>query len=175
MAKLNLQKREIRIIALAAVLIVVLVGYRLMQGPWKAYSNSISEVTAAELALKNAQLTRALREEALRGKGELQQKAKARGPGWNLYQYLTGAVKQAELENRADIQSKDSPSKEAPYNIVQVTIKGASLEELVNLLHAIHNGDKLIILDSMNYLKPDRESKGLECLMTFISPKVGIA
>jgi len=175
MAKLNLQKREIRIIAFAAILIVVLVGYRVAQGPWKAYTDSIVEVKSAEMAFKNAQGIRDAMLESRRGMGELQKRAKARGPGWNLYQYLTGAVKQAQLENRSDIQSKDSPSKEAPYSVVQITIKGASLEELVNLLHAIHNGDKLIILDSMNYLKPDGEGKGLQCLMQFKSPKVGAA
>lgn len=167
----KLQKREINTIVIGALAITFMLGYTFGQKPYRIYKQSISDVAQAETALQMAQLTRDAVLEARRGQEELQARAKARPAGYDLYQFIAGAVKQAELEDRSDIQSQANPARDAQYSSVRLTIKGAKLEELVNLLYNIHSGDPLIILENVTKMQPEREGKGIECQMTFISPK----
>jgi hypothetical protein len=56
--------------------------------------------------------------------------------------------------------------------VVSVSMTGVGLQELIDFLHAAYSADRPIAVQQLEYLRPARDAKGLDCSMTLMSPRV---
>ena len=168
MARTNLEPRERILIVVGAVVTVIVLGSFIVRGPLHKYKAIHSQVRVARDRLRRAE---AARQEILSRRADqeaLRALMQARGAGYSLWTVVTRAIQIKGLTNRAKI---DSANREASIgNGVKLMLEGVSMEELVGVLYEVQGKDPLVILHKLDYLRPARDGKGLECSLVFISP-----
>ena len=53
--------------------------------------------------------------------------------------------------------------------MVQLRLQGVAFEQLVDFLHQIYSGDRLIALYKLDFLRPSPTEKGLDCDITLVT------
>jgi metal-sulfur cluster biosynthetic enzyme len=56
-------------------------------------------------------------------------------------------------------------------SMVELKLNGVSLADLVNLLHKVYDSKNLIMLHELKFIRTAQGEKGLDCSMTFTTPK----
>jgi hypothetical protein len=148
-----------------------MVAHQIAQGPWKAYQKSTADVQSAEQLLFQARLWHGAILEARSGEEALWRKARERGPGFDLFSFLHGLVRDMDLENRYNIQSLRRTGMSSQLAGVDMTLEGISLEELVDFLHAVDSSNNLVVLSNLRKLGTSADGVGLDCGMSFLPPK----
>ncbi len=165
----NLEKREQTVLALGGVVILVAVGYWGSRGPWEKYQAAKAHVVQARERLARA---KALEEEVrqTRQSREIIEKLiQGRGPAYNLWTVVSRAVQTTQLTDRAEVSSR--PEELTDASAVGLTLNRVTLEEVVNVLHAIHSSDSLVVFHRLSHLRPAMDGKGLECELILITPR----
>lgn len=169
----KLQQREKVFLAGGGIALVFIAVFLFGQGPMEKYRRSATMLGAAKTRLQEAQLWNAEIETARSQVEAVKQQIVQQG-GFDLWTHIDGVVKARSLGTRADINSKRgaaSPT-ESKVTAVELQLKGINREELVEVLYQIYANDYLIILDKVDYIRPAKDGKGLDCRITFVSPKV---
>ena len=171
--KLNLQKRELYMLIGGLAIIGCIAVYLLGQGPLKEYERAQKRVEAARERLDRVTM---LRDNVLLARSDQQavvRAAQMRPAGFDLWSYINRAVGQTNLQANAKVESpRRSTSSGVAMSEVQLSLNGVSLEDLVDLLHLIYDGKSLVVVRKIDYLREARDSKGLDCRITFESPKL---
>lgn len=173
MSSLKLDPRD-RLSVLLALLAVTLVLCGLMlipAGPLRKYRESKAKVESLESSLKQVQLLRIDEMQRVESEKWIKEALEKRGGGFSLFTFLSEAVKQHGLDGRARLQNQNAPRGLENVEMINMNAQGVKLEELVNFLHAIYASNKLIVVYNMNFLGPMQDGKGLECRITFLTPK----
>ncbi len=168
----KLQQREKVFLGVGGVALLLIAAYALGQGPLEKYRKSAVTLRNAKVNLQQAQLWNAEIETA-------QQKVKAakdsivRQGAFDLWTHIDGVVKALSLGSRADIQSKRGAASPTDSKVAAVELKlsGVNLQELVEVLHRLYANDYIILLDKLDHIKPAQDGKGLDCRITFVSPR----
>ncbi len=171
MSKLNLQKREKIVLGCGAGAVVLLAAYLLMQRPINEYKRSVEALTRARQCQALAEGWREEVRSARGGQEELAQRIRARGPRFDLWTHIGSALRAAQLQDRGDFESKRSVLSSGALAEVELTLRGVTMEELVDLLHRIYAGDNLVVLYKLTHIRAENDGKGLSCQMTWISPR----
>lgn len=171
MSLLNLAPREKRLISIMMCVMVGLVLFMSHQKLSKALAESESQVQTAQDNFNAARMFRETIIGEREGQKVIRTKLKARSRSFDLYNFSNKCVTDLKLQNRATLQSVGLSSKDKAFDGVQITLKGISLEELVDLLHTLYASDNLIMMKKLNYLRPARDQKGLDCSLEMLSPK----
>lgn len=171
MLKISLQKRERVVVTGGSVILGLMVLYHVAQGPWNAYQKSINDIERAEQLLYQARLWHGVILEARSGEQAVLRRVQRRGPGFDLFSFLHRIVRQMELEDRYNLESRRGAAISPRLAAVQVTLEGVNMEELVDFLHAVHDADNLVVLQQLGKLQAAGDGVGLDCRMTFLSPK----
>lgn len=170
MPKLNLQKRERIMLLAGTVAVVLMLAYGGARGPWQRYQKSVADLKAAAGRFQDAQSTRDAVVEARRSHEMVIERVQQRG-NFDLWTFLNEALRKTSLVDRADMQSRRGVTSTETISAVQLTLQGVSLEELVKLLHVVYAGNNLVVVHSLDHLRPGPDNKGLECRLVFVSPE----
>lgn len=174
----KLQNKDKVGVACAAVA-VALVGFMacfIPLGPYKDYQQSKGDVARLEKQLDLAFDTEAGEKQNLARQEELMERIRQRPAGFDLSSFIITQLKDEDLDKRADL-TKERPNTRllgdsaANLSMVRLKLTGVSREELVDLLHAIYSSSSVVVMHELNSLGPSRSEKGLDCDVTFISPK----
>ena len=170
MANSWLGRRE-RIVIGVGVGVLLLIGLiPILRGLNKKYDVSRSQLVQATNRLENARELRAVIDAERSGQNAIIEQIKKRPGNFDLYSFTSRCLRELELENRYNLENQRMPSGGALEG-VQLTLTGVSMEEVVDLLHKVYSSNNLIVLQRLQYLRPARDGKGLECLLTFMTPK----
>ena len=91
----------------------------------------------------------------------------ARRRGFDLYVYLRELAKN-DFKDRFELK-QPTPAPGAAFSEVTLTMRGVSIDELVNFLHKVYASSNLIAVPGVEYVRLARDNKGLECRLTFVS------
>jgi hypothetical protein len=168
--RLNLQKRERYIVAVGVALALVLVFRFVAEKPLRSYRNSRVAAAAATTRLEQA---RSIRDQIVadRSAGDAMKKLLAsRGQG-DLAAFINRQLAQAGLlEDRASWRNSQRFADTANFDQVDVTLTGVTLDEIVNFLHGIYNGQNVVVAHTM-HIEPVVGGTGLTCRIILLSPK----
>ncbi|MBI5093199.1 MAG: type II secretion system protein M [Candidatus Hydrogenedentes bacterium] len=170
MAKLNLQPRDRRVLAIGAIVLLVWGVYLGAQGPIKKYQLSKKNVTEARDRIKKLRTFEADIESDRSGQTAFKTVAAARPRGFDLFVYLKN-LSDTDLKGRADLKVQSNATLGGAYSQVQLTMNGVAIDEVVNFLHKVYASKNLIAVPQVDYLRLTRDQKGLECRLTFVSPR----
>ncbi len=175
MAKMKLSTSERRFIAFGVIALASMAGYLLLQAPLDNYSKSKTLVQEAEANLKHAQSLQATFKSLKVGN----QKALASLPDVSprsLVSIINDAEKATELagtkkvaiENASTGIRIDDPATNRARLVqnletFRVTLRGVSVEELVTLLHMVHDEAGILLIENVNHLRPAQDEQGLDC------------
>jgi len=172
LAKFNLDNRESRVLVVGAAIVVVMVVYLGMQGPWDTYQNAAKQVDRTEKRLREAQSIHQ-RVAKARNAEALVREQLAGQVRFDLLAFVNRAVVEGGLSARAVI---GNPSRNVTgsnkMSEVQVELKGVSVAEFIDLLHRIYGSGQLVVLHDMTSLGPSFDGRGLDCRMIFLAPRL---
>lgn len=171
MARRKLKRRELILIAVGVVVLSV-------AGLWPAATNvsrkhdrARDQLEQARVRLSQVRELRSAIEEERRGHNAVTERIKARDKRFDLYSFTNKCLRDLELHNRAALQSRGSMFSGGGLDGVQLTLRGVSMEEIVNVLHVMYDSSNLITLQRLNHLRVARDGEGLDCQMTLMAPK----
>jgi hypothetical protein len=167
------------IVVLTALTVVIGLACYVPTGPRKKYQDSRKRVAQTRTQLDLAKTAKADEEKRLRNQDALVAQLKARDANFSLWSHLNRVLTETTLKDRANLQevkphAKDEAIGEA-VTLVQLKLRGVKLAELVEMLHRAYSGSNLVVLYKLDTLKPAQDQKGLDCDITFLSPKPGAA
>ncbi len=172
MASRKLQRKERIAIAAVVAIFIALAVTPLMRD--LSRRNARSEVMLREAAnrLQDTLAMRQLIELEREGHSVVEKYVQSRDPRFNLYTFADSCLRQYKLEGRARLEIKGKLSSGRSLDGIKIELKGVNMEELTNFLHRLYDNDNLITLQGLRYLRPARDGKGLDCEMTFVTPRV---
>ncbi len=169
----KLQKREKTVLAIGAVAVVAILLYAAVlsdKGPGAEYRKSIDQVKAARQRIKGVQQWHAQVLDGRKGYEQIEQRIKARG-NFDLYGFLTKTLNEAGLKERFTLGDQPTAVASSDLAAVKLSMNGVSIKELTDLLHKIYADKNLVVLNSLEELRPEADEKGLYCRMVFVTPK----
>lgn len=177
MKKPNLARGELARLACAVVAVGLVIAMLIIipLGPRKQYEQSHAEVVELRTQLGMALEAKEAELERLRSQEKLMAKLNERKPNFDLWSFMNTVLKQTKLAERAYLENfkprTDRQGAAGDVVMVQLRLNGASLEELVDLLHKIYASGNLVVMHKLDFLRPGRNNKGLDCNIVFLSPK----
>lgn len=168
----------VSIIAGAFVVFMVVFTYAV---PYKRYRDSERDVAGLRQRVSQLHLAKESEEARLRSQEELTERLKDRKPNFDLWSFMNTMLTETKLKERAVLENSKLRSdrrgalsgKGASEDVtaVQLKLSGVTLSELVELLHKIYAANSLVVMYKLDYLRPTNDNKGLECNITFLTPK----
>lgn len=168
MAKLNLKKRDIILIA-AGMVVLALIAVIQARAFAQEYDRAKSNLELAARNLEEAREMRFYIEEERAGQRAVNKQIRARRAYGDLFSFMNRTLRSLDLVNRGTLAN--APQRGTSLEGVKLTLRGVSMEELVNLLHDVHASKNLVAVSSLNFLRPARDGKGLDCEMIFVAPR----
>lgn len=173
MAKPKFSRREWTFIAIGlAVLICAPVYFAAVRPLKNTHMKSVRNLASAQDRLLDAALWHDEFVAAQSGAGALEDLVKARSPRFDLWSYVNDKCKEAGINDRAEVEKKRGGASTGKLDAVELKLSGVSMEELVNLLHKTSSDDALVVVNEMGQLVPAPDGKGLNCSVSFVTPKL---
>jgi len=169
--KLKLQGRERTVVIVGMVAVLAIVLLQLGRGPWRKYRQSEANLVAARRRLEEVQDLRRFIAGQRKEQEAFNKLLRERGGRFDLYTYISGILNEKGLRERGASLETERISPSPDMALVEMGLQGVSLEELVDVLHAIYAGESLVALYKLDRLTAAQDQKGLNCTMTFISPR----
>lgn len=169
-SRIQLQPRERRVIIIGVVSLVLIAAFQFGRGPWRAYQASFNELEMAQNRLDTARLWFQAVSGAQAEQYALVELINARSGYTSLQAYIDSAVRQHDLVRRSSYESRPLPGNPSMESVT-VSLRGVSMEELLDFLHSLYEGNPLLVLEQMNRMGPATGNQGLDCEMTFLSPR----
>jgi hypothetical protein len=167
MAKSSLNNRQRVLIGGLLVALVLGGGYMVVVRDLMAgYEASERTLSATRERLQSARLWASEVRAEQQGHAALDELLAQRGV-FDLFTFTNDALQKLGLKEQATLSNLTRPSTLAE---IEVTVRGATLEELVNLLHFIQSEGKLVAVRAAR-MYPAPDSRGLICTMTLASPR----
>lgn len=161
--------------ATIAVVLVIFMFLYIPSGPLKTYNRAYARVVDLRAKLKLAQTTKDVEEARLRGQEELRKRLHERKPDFDLWSFLNTALTETKLKDRANLENykprADRKGAQSDAVMVQMTITDTSLSDLIDLAHKIYSSNNLIAMYRLEYLRPTKNAKGLDCKVIWLTPK----
>lgn len=140
------------------------------QGPMKKYQLSAKNVVEARNRLKTIRAVEASVVSERSGQEAFRKLVAARRRGFDLFVFLQELSK-ADLKGRVDLRNQSTAASGGNFSEVSLTMNGVSIDELVDFLHKVYASNNLIAIPRVEYIKLARDEKGLDCRLTFVSPR----
>ncbi len=172
MPNVKLQPRERIVVFGGAIALLAIVFYWGFQGPYETYKNSAAQVKAARVRLQQAELWQAEVNAARDKEAQLLRIMQTQTSNFDLWTHIDRAVKDSNLTGRAEVNSNRTGAVPGSnMSAVDLTLKGVSTSELVDLLHRIYENQPFVVLARLDQLRPAASGQGLDCRMQFVAPK----
>ena len=125
--------------------------------------------------LELAHEVRTSERERVDGQRKLSDLIAKRKADFDLWSYVNTALAETKLKDSANLKNYRPPShrKEVVEDVtmVQLELNGVTLKQLTALLHEIYSSGNLVALYKLESLKAGHGGKGLDCSLTFLTPK----
>ncbi len=169
--KINLDVREKFALGLGllALLLVIALAVYVPLGPRKGYLASEKELASLRSELELQILFKMEEAARLEKQKALMEKLEVRPAGFSLFTHVDNLLTGTGLRGRAQLEQFRPRDASPRQPMVQLRLQGVSLEELVDFLHRIYEGNNLIAAYKMDYLRPSPTEKGLDCDITFVT------
>jgi type II secretory pathway component PulM len=168
MARAKLSRRERTVVSFGVVALLAIGLYFPVRRGLERYDQAKQQLQNARTrAMQAHELETALEAERM-GQNAIREKLVKREGRFDLYSFTNQCLRELQLEGRANLSSQNVRGQFAG---VQITLRGVSMQELVDLFYKIYAGDNLVVLQRVNHLRQARDGKGLECEVQFIAPR----
>jgi len=164
--KLQLAKRERIILGIGVVAVLTMGVYFGAQGPWKKYQLSVTAHEAAVARLDRIREWHGQIVAAQSGQASIEKRLQERGR-FDLYSHISRAVQEAQLKEKAKFENMASTGR---ISEVRLTVNSVSLDQLVNLMYRVYEGDNLVGMRQLDHIRAARDGQGLACSITFFTP-----
>ena len=173
MAKVKLGKREKTTVLIGLLLVVLVAGLQLGRKPWREYQRAEAALKTARAGLEKAEQWRS-EIEAMRSEREsVGRFLQGRGPRFDLYAFISGILAQQGLLERGATLKETKSTSNPLLNMseLEVSLTGVTMEELVNVLHAVYAPNNLVLVQKVGKIAPAKDLKGLDCTLTVVTPR----
>jgi hypothetical protein len=154
-----------------AVFIVLLAAWWVPSGPRRAYAQSMQALAAAQAELETTQLMKAEETMRIESQQSIREALRVRPASFNFFTLVDQTLTEAQLKERAELNRARAGNQDTPQEMLELRLSGVSLEELVDFLHRIYEKNSLVAVYQMNFLRPARDGRGLECNITLATIK----
>ena len=163
-------------IDMLALLAVVGMVLFILFYPYDAYKKSLGKLNDAKARLTELTLGKNDELQRLKTQEELTEQLKKRKPDFSLFSYLNSVLTEKGIQERAALQEiKPRNDKKNTLGTdvaaMQLSLKGVSMKELVDLLYTIYASDNLIVMDRLDTLKASSDNRGIDCVIVLLTPK----
>jgi hypothetical protein len=171
MAKTQFTQREKAVLVLGVVCLVVMVGTLALRKPLQMYQESKVQVNNARLRLSDAYDLQALIETEKAYAAKIAEVYGTGGLDKSLTLVVNEVLQQTDLASKAQFRELPSTIRglDAPLETLLVDLQGVSLEEFIDLMHALYSRDSLLILERVDYLRPAANAQGIDAQMVLSS------
>lgn len=174
--ELNLDPRERLALfcGIGALLLVIFLLIYIPIGPRATHAQSADRLEALQYELQDAELTKLETQDALERQQRLIELLEDRPDSFDLYAFIESTLDEMDLrtEGRASLEIYRTRNSSANQPMVQLSLEGVSLDELIEFLHKIYNSKNLIALYKLDELAPAANDRGLNCSMVLLTLKV---
>lgn len=174
MTPLNLDPRERMGLMLGLLALAVVIGLALYipAGPKRDYERAQTRLSGLRSDLEMAKLTLLEEEARLQSQQVLKDKLSSRDVDFELLTFLNGLLVEHGLKDRAELGYLRGKNNVPEQPMVDLTLSGVGLKELLDFLHAAFRSGNLIATYKMDTLAPSKSGQGLDCRMTLVTLKV---
>ena len=168
MTKTTLDTRQ-RVLAIGAIVALALAaGYvMVVRDLTDSYRVSERTLNMARERLRAARMWSAEVQAEQQGHEALAALLAERG-SFDLFSYTNQTLQRLDLREHASLNNAPRPNPTLAE--VEVTVRGVTLEQLVNLLHEIQGEGRLVAVRSV-VLQPAPDERGLVCSMRLATPR----
>ena len=166
-----------KFVDMLAVLSVISMAIFILFFPYEHYKKSCRDLEETRSGLAELTMGKDEALQRLKNQEELTERLKARKPDFTLWSYLNTVLTEKGIKERADLQEirprlndKKNPLGQDVV-AVQLTLKGVSLKELVDLLHVVYASNNLVVVDRLDSLKAASDNRGIDCTLVLLTPK----
>ena len=157
-----------------ALFVVGLMAWWVPTGPRKQYLDSKAALAGAKEELELSQLLKLEEEMRVASERPILERLRTRPATFNFFTLIDQTLSEAKLKERAELNKVRVSNEDSPQELLELRLNGVTLEELVDFLHRVYEKQSLVAVYQMNYLRPGRDGKGLECNITFATIKPGV-
>jgi len=162
-------RREIILIAVGISVALLIPTVPFTRGLARDYREGRDELAQASGRLRDAGQLREIIEED-RAARELIAERMGSGQRFSLYDFAQTALTRAGLGDRMRLEKRGAASQY--MEVVSVSLNGVGLKELTDFLHEAYGAGRPVALQQLDFLRPSRDGKGLDCSMTLMSPRL---
>lgn len=177
-AKTRTTDRFWPVLSMVAMALAICTLILVPMGPMRKYRDSNKELRDLRRNLELARETKAFEELRLQSQEKLVSRLNARKRDFDLWSFLDRVLKESNLKDRAVLDNKAERASRSVasagienVSLVKLSLSGVTLDEIVKFLHAVYASNNLVVMYRLEYLRAARDGKGLECSVTFLSPK----
>jgi hypothetical protein len=176
MNRLQLDRGEQIGVVLCSVAVIALIflGMYVFAGPRKEYMKSRADLLAAVDNLGAMQNTKQSVEDDARRMSTLLDALKKREAGFSLFGFVDKTI--GDLDMRAFANTTNAlrgrDSKDSKLDMVQLSLRGVGLKQIVDVLHALYSSHNLIVVQRLDRLSPSQSGNGLDCELVLATLKV---
>lgn len=164
---LSVRERLMVLAAIAVLLAIVTVPFA--RGLARDYRESRDALREATARLRDAGQLRQIIEDE-RTARELIAKRMGRDERFSLYDYTQSALTRAGFGDRMRLEKRGAASQY--MEVVNISLSNVGLKELTDFLHSIYSAGRPVAMQQLDFLRPARDGKGLDCSMTLMSPRL---
>lgn len=170
--KLDLREQLGLVAGLAAFTLVIMLLIYVPSGPMEDYTRTQSNLRQLRNELRLTRIMKAEEQDRLASQEKLMERLAARPTGFNFFSFVNSVLAQKGLTERAELENYRRPANSAKQPMVELTLDGVSLEELVDFLHALYSSKNLVVLYKLDHIEPAGNERGLSCRMVLATIKL---
>lgn len=157
-----------------AIFLVLMMAWWVPAGPRRNYLESESALSSAREELELTKLLKLEEEMRVASEKPILERLSVRPASFNFFTLVDQTLTEAKLKERAELNKVRVSSDASPQELLELRLNGVSLTELVDFLHRVYEKESLVAVYQMNYLRPARDGRGLECNITLATIKPGV-
>ncbi len=170
--QLNLREQLGLVAGLAAFTLVVMLLIYIPAGPMENHARSQNQLRQLRNELRLTRIMKRDEEERLRSQEKLMELLAARPSGFNFFSFVTSILAQTGMTERAQLENYRMSGDSARQPMVELTLEGVGLQELIEFLHKLYASKNLVVLYKLDHIEPAGNERGLDCRMVLATIKL---
>lgn len=175
MNNLQLDRNEQIGVVLCSVAVIALIflGMYIATGPKKAYERSRADLQGVVDQLGTLQALKVSEEDRVQRMSTLMETLKSREASFDLLGFVDKLMTEKGLKGTNANFENARRGREASPNmqLVSLSLSSVGMNDIVDVLHGIYASNNLIIVQSIDRMRPAESGQGMDCNLTLASLK----
>lgn len=175
MNNLQLDRNEQIGVVLCSVSVMALIflGMYIYTGPKKAYERSRADLQGVVDQLATLENLKVSEEDRVQRMSTLMETLKSREAGFNLLGFVDKLMAEKGLKGvNANFENARRGREASPnMELVSLSLSAVGMNDVVDVLHTIYASNNLIIVQSIDRLRPSEAGQGMDCNITLAALK----